>query len=57
IKTQTIPIFEKTHPEIIVVFAFDNSSNHAKLADNTLNVINMNFNPDEKLCENLKELK
>ena len=33
---------------MIAVFAFDNSSSHAKLADDTLNVTNMNLNPGGK---------
>ena len=33
---------------MIAVFAFDNFSNHAKLADDTLNVTNMNLNPGGK---------
>src|SRR3954471_14368542 len=33
---------------MIAVFAFDNSSSHAKLADDTLNVANMNLNPGGK---------
>jgi hypothetical protein len=33
---------------MIAVFAFDNSSSHAKLADDTLNAANMNLNPDGK---------
>jgi hypothetical protein len=44
IKTRVIPIFEKTHPGIIAVFAFDNSSSHAKLANDTLNAANINLN-------------
>ncbi|PKK55891.1 hypothetical protein RhiirC2_872144 [Rhizophagus irregularis] len=48
IKTRTIPIFEKIHPGMIAVFAFDNSSSHAKLADDTLNAANMNLNPGGK---------
>ena len=40
-------IFEK-HPGIIAIFAFNNSFSHAKLADNTLNVIKMNLNPEGK---------
>ena len=37
-----------TDPGMIAVFAFDNSSSHAKLADDTLNAANMNLNPGEK---------
>ncbi|CAB5391009.1 unnamed protein product [Rhizophagus irregularis] len=48
IKTRAIPIFEKIHPGMIAVFAFDNSSSHAKLADDTLNAANMNLNPGGK---------
>ncbi|CAI2201364.1 15752_t:CDS:1, partial [Funneliformis geosporum] len=48
IKTRAIPIFEKTHPGMIAVFAFDNSSSHAKLANDTLNAMNMNLNPGGK---------
>ena len=33
---------------MIAVFAFDNSSSHAKLADDTLNATNMNLNPGGK---------
>ena len=33
---------------MIVVFAFDNSSSHAKLANDTLNAMNMNLNPGGK---------
>ena len=33
---------------MIAVFAFDNSSSHAKLADDTLNAANMNLNPGGK---------
>jgi hypothetical protein len=36
------------HPGIIAVFAFDNSSSHTKLADDTFNAINMNLNPGRK---------
>ncbi|GES72956.1 hypothetical protein RCL_jg15606.t1 [Rhizophagus clarus] len=48
IKTRAIPIFEKTHPGMVAVFAFDNSSSHAKLADDTLNAVYMNLNPGGK---------
>ncbi|CAB4391219.1 unnamed protein product [Rhizophagus irregularis] len=48
IKTRAIPIFEKTHPETVAVFAFDNSSSHIKLADDTLNAANMNLNSGGK---------
>ncbi|PKK60049.1 hypothetical protein RhiirC2_719382 [Rhizophagus irregularis] len=64
IKTRAIPIFEKTHPETVAVFAFDNSSSHIKLADDTLNAANMNLNSGgkqpiiyEKLCEKPKGMK
>ena len=33
---------------MVVVFAFDNSFSHAKLADDTLNAANMNLNPGKK---------
>ena len=33
---------------MIAVFAFDNSSSHAKLADDTLNAASMNLNPSAK---------
>ena len=33
---------------MIAVFAFDNSSSHAKLANDTLNAMNMNLNPGGK---------
>lgn len=46
--TRAIPIFEKTHPGSIAVFAFDNSSSHKKFADDALNVANMNLNPGGK---------
>ncbi|CAG8715719.1 1511_t:CDS:2 [Rhizophagus irregularis] len=45
---QAIPIFEKTYPGAIAVFAFDNSSSHGKYADNELNANHMNLNPGEK---------
>ncbi|GBB98125.1 hypothetical protein RclHR1_31400003 [Rhizophagus clarus] len=48
IKTRAIPIFEKTHPGMVAVFAFDNSFSHAKLADDTLNAAYMNLNPGRK---------
>jgi len=33
---------------MIAVFVFDNSSSHAKLANDTLNAMNMNLNPGGK---------
>ena len=33
---------------MIAIFAFDNSSSHAKLANDTLNAMNMNLNPGGK---------
>lgn len=43
-----IPIFEKTHPGAIAVFAFDNSSAHASLAKDALDVNNMNLSDGGK---------
>ncbi|PKY59599.1 hypothetical protein RhiirA4_430523 [Rhizophagus irregularis] len=48
IVNRAIPIFEKTHPGAIAVFAFDNSSSHGKYADNALNANHMNLNPGGK---------
>ncbi|GBC51645.2 hypothetical protein GLOIN_2v1787970 [Rhizophagus irregularis DAOM 181602=DAOM 197198] len=48
IKTRAIPIFEKIHPGMVAVFAFDNLFSHAKLADDTLNAANMNLNSGGK---------
>ncbi len=33
---------------MIAIFAFDNSSNHTKLANDTFNTMNMNLNPNSK---------
>ncbi|PKK61023.1 hypothetical protein RhiirC2_792431 [Rhizophagus irregularis] len=48
IKIRAIPIFEKIHSGIVAIFAFDNFSSYAKLANNTLNAANMNFNFSRK---------
>ncbi|GES92520.1 hypothetical protein RCL_jg28850.t1 [Rhizophagus clarus] len=48
IENRAIPIFEKTHPGAIAVFAFDNSSSHGKYADDALNANHMNLNPGGK---------
>ncbi|PKC16838.1 hypothetical protein RhiirA5_406527 [Rhizophagus irregularis] len=48
IVNQAILIFEKTHPNAIAVFAFDNSSSHGKYADNALNANHINLNLSEK---------
>ncbi|RIA81933.1 hypothetical protein C1645_700483, partial [Glomus cerebriforme] len=44
----TIPIFEILYPNAVVVFTFDNSTNHGAMVKDVLNVINMNVNPEEK---------
>ena len=41
---------------MIAIFAFDNSSSHVKLADDTLNATNMNLNPGGKqpiMCDTI----
>ncbi|RGB33946.1 hypothetical protein C1646_787910 [Rhizophagus diaphanus] len=48
IENWAIPIFEKTHPEAIAIFAFDNSSSHGKYTDDALNANHMNLNPGGK---------
>ncbi|RGB33345.1 hypothetical protein C1646_761801 [Rhizophagus diaphanus] len=48
IENRAIPIFEKTHPGEIAIFAFNNSSSHGKYADDALNANHMNLNPGGK---------
>jgi len=43
-----ILIFETIHPGVIVVFAFDNSTNHGAMLKDGLNVTKMNVNPGGK---------
>jgi len=45
IKNKAIPIFEILYPNCIGVFAFDNSSNHAIFAKDSLVAKRMNLNP------------
>ena len=45
---KAIPVFEKTHPGAIGVFAFDNSSAHAAFAADALLAKAMNVNPGGK---------
>jgi len=45
---KAIPIFEAVFPGCIAVFAFDNSTNHNVMADNALNVNQMNLGPGGK---------
>jgi hypothetical protein len=48
IKTKAIPIFEILYSDCIGVFAFDNSSNHAIFAKDSLVAKRMNLNPSGK---------
>ena len=43
VKERAIPIFERTHPEKITLFMFDNSCNHNAFADDILVVSRMNI--------------
>ncbi|CAG8751443.1 21581_t:CDS:2, partial [Gigaspora margarita] len=42
---KAIPIFERTHPECVGVFAFDNATSHTAFAENALVASKMNLNP------------
>ena len=46
-----IPIFEYLHPEAIGIWVFDCSSAHEALADDALNMKNMNIKPSGKQCQ------
>ena len=43
-----IPIFEAIYPSAIAVMAFDNSTNHGAMPDDSLNAARMNINPGGK---------
>ncbi|CAG8731255.1 6093_t:CDS:2, partial [Cetraspora pellucida] len=47
IRDKVIPIFETKFPNIMAVFAFDNSTNHKAYAENTLIAARMNLKPGE----------
>ena len=48
IKCKAIPIFETLYPNYVVVFAFDNSSNHAAFRKDALVASRINLNPNDK---------
>jgi len=48
VKTKAIPIFKTIFPNCIVLFAFDNSSNHAAYRSNALVASRMNLKPGGK---------
>lgn len=51
-----VNIFEHTHPNMVAIFIFDCSSSHEGLAENALNVNNMNVNSGGKqrhLCDTI----
>jgi len=48
VEYKTIPIFETLFPNCVVVFAFDNSSNHSAYHSDTLLANRINLRPGEK---------
>ncbi len=48
VKTKAIPIFEVLFPNYIILFAFDNSSNHAAFKSDILIASRMNLKLREK---------
>jgi len=43
-----ISIFKVLYPDAIVIMAFDNSTNHGAMPENSLNAAKMNVNPGGK---------
>ena len=51
---KAIQIFQKSFPHDIVVFAFDNSSGHARKAKHALVANRMNLGPGQKIAYNAR---
>ena len=44
-----INVFERTHPECVTIFAFDNATSHTAFVENALVASKMNLGPGESV--------